>query len=70
MEVPPPEMWMTVRQVAECLGVSRQSVESAIKRGKRSITGDNVSLMAWKVVGRGWVTTREELSRFHRRLNS
>jgi hypothetical protein len=61
---------LTVSQVCMILGVSRTAVMNAVLHGKRATTGDRVKLGAWRVLGRGWVTTREEILRFHRKLNS
>ena len=70
MDIPPTDQWMTITETAKWLGVSRTAVENAMKYGKKSKTGDNVSLERWRVIGKGWVTTREAVVLFHKRLNS
>ena len=68
MEVPPENLWMTFAMVAKEVGCSAKRVHNARARGMRSRGGDIVSLRAWRTI-RGWVTTREALDDFNRRLN-
>lgn len=67
--MPPPEKWVDFMEVARMMGTSLRVVERARNPGRKSTTGDTVTLVAWKTI-RGWVTTLEEIHRFHRRLNS
>ena len=68
MEVPPENLWLTFARVAKEIGVRPSTVHIARSRGMVSRNGERVSLLAWKTI-RGWVTTREALDDFNRRLN-
>lgn len=67
-DVPPIEKWITIPDAAKELGVIPTRVHQAYKEGRRSRSGERVKLDAWKTI-KGFVTTREALDDFHRRLN-
>lgn len=69
MDIPPPNEWLGFAKVAKELGITTKRVYHARVRGVKSITGDNVSLRSWKTLA-GWVTTREALNEFLKKLNT
>lgn len=68
MEVPPHEEWISLSDAAKLAKASPRQIRIARRDGLKSVTGEIVHLECWKTPG-GWVTTKQMLSRFIRRLN-
>ena len=67
-ELPPMDQWLTVKEVAKLLGVSKKRVWRAHYDGRKSFSGSTVKLEMFKTLD-GLVTTRTLIDEFHQRLN-
>lgn len=68
MEVPPIDQWLTVKEAAKLLKVSKKRIWRAHAEGRQSFSGKTVKLEMFKTLD-GLVTTRKLIDEFHQRLN-
>ena len=67
-EIPPIDQWLTVREVAKLLKVSKKRIWRAHSHGRKSFSGNVVKLEMFQTLD-GLVTTRKLIDEFHQRLN-
>jgi hypothetical protein len=67
MKIPPPEEWLTAKQVANMYEISPRQVMRARREGRRNVSGLVVKLEMFRTFG-GWRTTKKMVEEFLMRL--